>query len=346
MINLETFTAEHIRKIQEDRQRDPALIERTIYALGLLEALARSELPFIFKGGTALLLLLNEPRRFSTDIDIVVNPGVDLESFLEITATIWPFINMSEQVRNVVANIEKRHFKFTYASPLTGKDQTILLDILFEENPYSSTLKMSIETELLITEQPSVMVTVPNVNCIIADKLTAFAPHTTGIPYHVDKELEIVKQLYDIAAMINHIDNFNELKSNYFHIAETEFKYRSLNGTPKDSLRDTINTAICIAGRGKFNPEEYLLLKRGIGNIRNHIYSESFNGEVAVQRACMVMYLAMAILTEQESLPEFKDDEYYLVPNLINNEYKGLNSIRKTDMLAYKYLIEAFAMFP
>ena len=44
--------------------------------MGLLEALARTELPFVFKGGTSLMLLLDSPKRLSVDIDIVVPSDV------------------------------------------------------------------------------------------------------------------------------------------------------------------------------------------------------------------------------------------------------------------------------
>lgn len=42
-----------------------------IYALHLLENLVTSGLEFVFKGGTSLVLLLDEDNRFSIDIDIV-----------------------------------------------------------------------------------------------------------------------------------------------------------------------------------------------------------------------------------------------------------------------------------
>ena len=80
MITPETFTEEHIRNIQQSTKRDPALIERTIFALGLLEALARSELTFIFKGGTSLLLLLGKILRLSVDVDLILEvakPNID-----------------------------------------------------------------------------------------------------------------------------------------------------------------------------------------------------------------------------------------------------------------------------
>ena len=56
--------------IQELRSRyqftNPTLIEKTIRAFSLLEALSVSGCPFLFKGGTALMLHLNSAkRRFS-----------------------------------------------------------------------------------------------------------------------------------------------------------------------------------------------------------------------------------------------------------------------------------------
>lgn len=51
---------------------DPSIIERTVFAFGLLEAITRVGMPFIFKGGTSLMVMLDDPRRLSTDIDIIV----------------------------------------------------------------------------------------------------------------------------------------------------------------------------------------------------------------------------------------------------------------------------------
>lgn len=344
MINPATFTAEHIHNIQQQNKRDPVLIERVIFAFGLLEAIARSGLSFIFKGGTSLMLLMDKPRRFSTDIDIVVEPGADIDKYIEIASTIWPFVKTTEQIRNAVSKIEKRHFKFAFSSPLTGREQTILLDVLFEENHYSTTIEKNIENELLLIELPAVSVRLPNANCILADKLTAFAPHTSGIPYNADKEMEIIKQLYDISALIDYIDDFSEVKSNYFDIVKTELEYRNMTVTEEDALRDTIQTAACIAGRGQFRAEEYSLLQKGITNIRNHIYSENFNGEIAAQRACVVMYLAAAILTNQDGMSHFKEDSYYVTAETPSGEYKKLGYIKKMDLFAYKYLIEAVEM--
>lgn len=48
------YTGEYIQSLHKRTGNDPALLERVIYAFGLLEAIRRVELPFCFKGGTSL----------------------------------------------------------------------------------------------------------------------------------------------------------------------------------------------------------------------------------------------------------------------------------------------------
>ena len=52
MLSGKMYTDEYIRELQNRTGNDPALLERVVYAFGLLEAIRRVELPFCFKGGT------------------------------------------------------------------------------------------------------------------------------------------------------------------------------------------------------------------------------------------------------------------------------------------------------
>ena len=187
MLSRRNFTKEHIEELRNTGGNDPSILERTIYAFGLLEAIRKTEMPFIFKGGTALLLLLDKPMRFSTDIDIIVAPGTDIDSYNEHAGKIFPFVSCEENIRKGGRNIEKRHYKFLYESPLTGKMIHILLDVLFEDNPYPAVEHREIKNSLLLTEGDPLTVDTPSVNCILGDMLTAFAPHTTGIPFGIGK---------------------------------------------------------------------------------------------------------------------------------------------------------------
>lgn len=56
---------------KENASADIQLLEETIGELYLVENLANEGLEFIFKGGTSLILLLNEIKKFSVDVDII-----------------------------------------------------------------------------------------------------------------------------------------------------------------------------------------------------------------------------------------------------------------------------------
>ena len=58
--------------------RDASLLEKSIRAFSLLESLKIAGCPFIFKGGTALMLHLDRSRRLSIDVDIVCPPGLNI----------------------------------------------------------------------------------------------------------------------------------------------------------------------------------------------------------------------------------------------------------------------------
>ena len=55
MLSKQMFTADYIQELHSRTGNDPVLLERVIYAFGLLEALKKVGLPFCFKGGTSLI---------------------------------------------------------------------------------------------------------------------------------------------------------------------------------------------------------------------------------------------------------------------------------------------------
>lgn len=86
-----------------------------LLCITLLEFLRIENLDFIFKGGTALMLMIQESRRFSIDIDILIeDKGQDLESILNNIINTSDFVKWEENERKVVSEIEKRHFKLFY----------------------------------------------------------------------------------------------------------------------------------------------------------------------------------------------------------------------------------------
>lgn len=340
MINRQSFEENHIRGLQEKSHRDPVLIERVIYAFGLLEALVKVGLPFIFKGGTCLMLLLNRPRRLSTDIDIIVEPGTDIDDYIRRASEIFPFTSQQEDIRKGKNGIIKRHFKFTYDSPVNEKPFYILLDVLFEKNHYQETLEKEIKMDFLVCEGDPFVVTVPSVDCILGDKLTAFAPYTTGIPLRQHKDMEVMKQMYDVASLIDEFTNYENVYLSYDAICNAEIAYRGTGISKKDCLLDTFKAAACVAGRTKINPEDYPVYVKAIRDLHDHIFVENYSSEIAAVRAPKIMYMTMCILTNQPFVP-VDDITIYEKKQIQSDELKPLKNMRKANPEAYAYVIKA-----
>lgn len=340
MIIKENFYEQHIRDLQAASKGDPGLIERVLYAFGLLEALAQVGLEFTFKGGTSLLLLLNSPKRLSTDIDIVVDPDTDIDDYINKASRIFPFVDKAEQFRQGKNNVVKRHFRFTYDSPIKKGPLYILLDVLYERNHYHRIEERRIENELLLTEGDNLTVHVPSVGCILGDKMTAFAPYTTGIPIRSGKDLEVMKQFYDVSTLIEAFDSFEDVLQTYMVASETEIGYRGIDCTPSQALEDTIQAAICIGSRGKTSKEDFMSYVRGSRDIVNHIYESGFSMERAAAMSPRVIYMASCLLTGKPfTRPE--DPESLRNEDLSQEDLKNLKSFKKVRDDGYAYLVMA-----
>ncbi|MBO5568085.1 MAG: nucleotidyl transferase AbiEii/AbiGii toxin family protein [Clostridia bacterium] len=340
MITRDNYAEEHIRELQAASKGDPGLIERTLYAFGLLEALRKVGMDFIFKGGTSLLLLLSAPKRLSTDIDIVVEPDTDVDSYIEKAGAIFPFTAMEEQKRAGKNNIVKRHFKFSYDSPVRKGPLYILLDVLFEENHYERIVERTIENELLLTEGTNLTVRLPSVDCILGDKLTAFAPYTTGIPLREKKDLEVIKQFYDVSTLIDEFDRFDDVRKTYFAVSQTEIGYRGNGATPEKALEDTIQAAVCIGSRGKTAQDDFPSYLQGTRDIVNHIFDGRFSMEVASPMAAKVIYMAACLLT-RVPFDRNADLEGLKTESLTQEDLKTMRAFRKLRTGDYGYLVLA-----
>jgi len=161
----------------------PQILERCVHALTLLGHLQESGLPFVFRGGTCILLHLPEIHRLSIDIDIICAvTGKDLEEVLEGIGKRTPFTRHEESVRDGERMPRRRHFKFYYPSALNVSEYappSVMLDVVEESNLIHKLETKPITTGFLEAEM-EIRVQLPTLDSLLADKLTAFAPTTTG----------------------------------------------------------------------------------------------------------------------------------------------------------------------
>ena len=261
MIDKRVYELDYIRGLQQKYASDPGLIERALYAFGLLEAIKSVGMPFCFKGGTSLMLILDKPARLSTDIDILVEPGTDVDGYIEKASRIFPFLNKKEDIRKGKNGIVKRHFRFTYFSPLRNTEFYILLDVVFAHLPYAKTIQKEIRNDLLLTEGENLFVEVPTADCILGDKLTAFAPHTTGVLLGTGMELEIAKQLFDTATLSDYVTDCDRFSRTYDTAVADETAFRGESWSKEDVLWDTIRACI-LASRSRAGLAECKILQQ------------------------------------------------------------------------------------
>ena len=341
MLNKSNFTLEHIKNLHAKTKCDPALLERVVYAFGLLEALSKTGLDFIFKGGSCLMVILSETKRLSTDVDILLRPGTDIYEYIKKIELIFPFTSYEEQVREGESSIDKKHFKFLYQSPQDNRKIYILLDVVFEENYYLETEMREIKNMFIDVEAPFDLVRVPTISGIIGDKLSAFAPNTIGIKYGREKELEIIKQFFDIATLFEEISDFESVKTTYERIAIIEIRNRRINDcNTRETLMDTFNSAIAIVGRGRLFKDDYLRLKDGIRRASNHVIGDYSVAE-AESHACRVAYLVANIMAKKRELVKITDGSQYGDKLISNRIYSKVNHMKKTDIIDFAYLYEA-----
>lgn len=344
MISNQSRTKEWImqaRKIADGK--DPILIEKMIMALTLVENLRLSGLDFIFKGGTSLTLLLGKPSRFSIDIDIVLAKSQNLLPFFESVVDQGAFYRYEENRRP--GELPKQHYKFFFHSVIQNKESHILLDILFDEHPYPELIEVNINTPLLSVEGQMTDVTCPVVECLLGDKLTAFAPNTTGIQYGLGKDIEMAKQLFDIGALFDVAFDVDLICKTFKLTATKELAYRGKPElTPTDVLLDSFQTACLIGTRGAIAGGEYAELVSGIKKLAAFVYSTTFTIDTAIVCASKVAYLAGLILKQTSGIARFQtsiDISSWIIPN---PEYAKLNKIKKTSPEAFFYFYRALQL--
>jgi len=352
MINQQEISIDWINRVsKENRNADKILIEKVIRALLLLEGLVKQNLPFVFKGGTALMLHLNFTKRLSIDIDIILpQMPENLEEILDTVVKAQGFIRKELQHRSTLTKIKKEHYKFFYIPyyKTNKEEEYVLLDILFEEVNYSNIVQLPIQSIFIPIKETPLLVDVPCLEDLLGDKLTAFAPNTTGIPYFKKEDsmsMEIMKQLYDIGNLFNTVGDIGLIKVTFYRFAETELTYRNRGGlTAEDVLEDIYHTSLCITSRGADGNGDFEQLQLGIGRIRGFIFSESYHIEKAIIHASKAAYLSMlikydAVGIEKYSNPlEMKD---WRIAEPINTK---LNKLKKSNPEAFFYWHKIFEL--
>ena len=352
MIRKECFTREYIdHQCKQIGANDRQLLEKSIHALTLLGHLAESGLKFVFKGGSSLMLLLEPLRRLSIDIDIVC--GVSREDLNETLSRIGkqsPFTHYREQDRGFRGLPNRRHFQFFFPSlTAPGRELFVLLDVVEEKEFHLSTIQKPIQTSFIDVKK-EVVVTLPTIEALLGDKLTAFAPHTIGIPYKTERgfsqQMQVVKQMFDIGELFNAVKNVREIADAYQVCYQIENGYRDDRFSLEEVLQDTIRVSYLLNTwglRGVANSEEAGWLLDGVRRLQNHLVRDNFRfnieAKTSAAKAAFVVKLIRTGATNRiiEKLRYNPDQAEDLKQIKLTGDLANLNTLWKTNPEAFHY---------
>jgi hypothetical protein len=231
---------------------------------------------------------------------------------------------------------------------VANPDREILLDVLFAENPYPVVIQRPIQTDWVLMKGDPLTVRTPDISSIAGDKMVAFAPCTTGVPYGVEKEKEIIKQLFDVGNLFYLIDDMETFKQSYHTSARGEMKYRperNINSV-EEILKDTIATGLLIA-KMEFHAADdedsrikFSEINTGINQFGHFVFEGFFRIDHAQVASAKAAYLAALVLKDHSGKPELFSEnipvgDFMIVHPEYNFLNKRLKFVAKGEALFY-----------
>jgi hypothetical protein len=319
-------------------------IEKSIRAFALLERLAASDLRFVFKGGTCMMLHLQDLRRLSVDIDIVCTEGLArIGPVLDAIGQRSPFTRWDEDKRNPDRRPKRKHFRFFYDSlDPNNPEPFVFLDIVLEHVPHPFTERKPVAVSFVETVDPP-KVTVPTLNGLLGDKLTAFAPKTVGIKYKPKLSQQIVKQMFDVGELFQVATDLDEIRQAHAASFNAENGFRRNRFRLNQALDDSFETAfrvsqLNLAHEGRWDGKKRKILLDGIGAINVTLVRETFTVEearISASRAGLLATLLRYGRSGNLSFYRFTPARARALPASLAGRYAILNPLREIATEAF-----------
>lgn len=324
-------------------------LEKSIRALALVTRLAESGLPFLFKGGTSLLLLLKRINRLSIDVDITcdLSPS-ELRPYFNRVLETGEFSKYEPGDGIEEENLPLSSFVFIYQSIWDGKTDSIRLDVLREQQLFQHAKEILVTTPFFRPINPTSVI-VPTITELLADKLTAFAPHTLGPRIDVDtpEVMHIAKHLFDVGELFNESGSVSILLKTHMVLVEKENKYLQTKYTSDRILEDVFESARIVSminTPGVNQTKEMDLYKEGFQAIRSHVIPDFLQSDYKLAASKAALCAAILLHNKQtKSLSAYKHTKMNIEKaekNMLQNNLEPLNALFKTAILAYIYWVE------
>lgn len=364
MLTARNFTKEWIEaRTKASGTRNATNLEKCIHALELVGRLAEGGLKFVFKGGTSLVLLLQPIRRLSIDVDILcLEPLERLHEALNAVTKGVPFTEWRHQGHRDAESPPTKHFQVFYRPVVDAEPQPhVQLDVLEAAAIHPKIESREIRTDFVEVEKP-VSVAVPSIDCMLGDKLAAFAPQTIGVLYQpvsrrTGERIEpspsrVMKQLFDVGELVNVATDLRIAAQTHRLIFEEQNRYRGGGFTLEQVLDDTLDAAYWLSQMGvagEIANDKTEFLNRAVRSLDSHLFGSDFGfprAKVAAGRAALVAALIKSGRVDQPlaELRRMPEDINELKKLHVAGPWAKLDALRKTNPEAFYYWHRASAL--
>jgi hypothetical protein len=274
------FNREHIETYRFNSSA--ALAEEAVHCLELVAELVDAGLPFQFKGGNSLLLILPEPKRFSIDVDIATDASREqIEHCLDAMVSRF----------RVFKRWEKRQHKTKPWLPIAsyylyfdsvikdGAETSIMLDAQLRRSPYKTGKKKIACGKLYENET---LVELPLPSSIIGDKLLTLGPNTLGIPVGKGKEAQRLKHVFDVSRLLATRPLLSEVRESFSACLRHENEIQERGRSADEIIEDTLAFCRSVALYADIPPDHDLspILSenvRGLPAFAGHLFDAGYS---------------------------------------------------------------------
>jgi hypothetical protein len=289
------------------------LAEQALHCLELVSELVSTGLSFQFKGGNSLLIILQDPQRFSIDVDIATH---------EPRERIEECLNRLVKDHGVFTKWDKRQHKTKPWLPIASyylfyksryeasEEPNIMLDVQLRRSPYKTEQK---PVRCLELYQTDVSCELPLPASIIGDKLLTLGPTTLGIPVGKGKETQRLKHVFDIARLLQSGPDLIDIRESFRACITHEEEIQKRCIPEADILRDTLDFCASTARypeQPAVSPDMMPIVIEnivGIEPFRNHLFSKQYSWQQLGYDLSRVALCIAAVCTDAVSSSHFAD---------------------------------------
>ena len=217
-------------------------LERAIFCLEYVGQLQAEGLDLIFKGGSAVQILLGDKwTRLSIDVDVCTDASNEgLETILEKIHRKFDRKSFSYTPRDREISSRIPFYLYRIETPaISERSRTILLDVI------------GIKPRLAVQQTPlkafffesSASVTTPTIGALLGDKLSTIGPTTIGRPLNDSRNgLEYAKHFFDIGSLQQTAFELEQCKTAYKEAIKVQSMVRGKEYAPDECFNDMLFT--------------------------------------------------------------------------------------------------------